>query len=298
MNEEEKKNEPVVYRGDQITSPINKSNPKQGDPCHTLADDDRNYVVYKNHRQDARFKPVGETCIAVSQLWGTGGNNQPMVVDGFNTQASEDVSPTLMCQRQDTKNIPMVLEGNGSRSSHHGDGFSESETMYTLNTVEVHAVVDPKTYQETSGTLSGGAHASGFNGQDANNDMLVSHPVVRRLTPLEAERLQGFPDGWTNIGDWKDTQGKKHKASDAPRYRALGNSLALPFWQWLAGRIVGELKKDDVEDPTMASLFDGIGGFPLVFQRQGCKPVWASEIEEFPIAVTKIHFPEEEEDDD
>ena len=61
MNEEEKKNEPVVYRGDQITSPINKSNPKQGDPCHTLADDDRNYVVYENHRQDARFKPVGES---------------------------------------------------------------------------------------------------------------------------------------------------------------------------------------------------------------------------------------------
>ena len=45
----------------------------------------------------------------------------------------------------------------------------------------------------------------------------------------------------------------------------------------------------------MASLFDGIGGFPLVFQRQGCNPVWASEIEEFPIAVTKYHFPEEEE---
>lgn len=201
MNEEEKKNEPVVYRGDQITSPINKSNPKQGDPCHTLADDDRNYVVYENHRQDARFKPVGETCIAVSQLWGTGGNNQPM-----------------------------VLEGNGSRSSHHGDGFAESETMYTLNTVEVHAVVDPKTYQETSGTLSGGAHASGFNGQDANNDMLVSHPVVRRLTPLEAERLQGFPDGWTDIGDWKDTQGKKHKASDAPplsRFRQLAGAPVL-----------------------------------------------------------------------
>lgn len=46
---------------------------------------------------------------------------------------------------------------------------------------------------------------------------------------------------------------------------------------------------------TMASLFDGIGGFPLVFQRAGAKPVWASEIEEFPIAVTKIHFPEDNE---
>jgi DNA (cytosine-5)-methyltransferase 1 len=46
------------------------------------------------------------------------------------------------------------------------------------------------------------------------------------------------------------------------------------------------------ENPTMASLFDGIGGFPIVFSRCGCKPVWASEIEEFPIAVTKVRFPE------
>jgi DNA (cytosine-5)-methyltransferase 1 len=46
------------------------------------------------------------------------------------------------------------------------------------------------------------------------------------------------------------------------------------------------------ENPTMASLFDGIGGFPVVVSRVGCQPVWASEIEEFPIAVTKVRFPE------
>jgi DNA (cytosine-5)-methyltransferase 1 len=53
------------------------------------------------------------------------------------------------------------------------------------------------------------------------------------------------------------------------------------------------LKENGVDHPTMASLFDGIGGFPLVYERQGCKAVWASEIEEFPIAVTKKHFKEE-----
>ena len=119
--------------------------------------------------------------------------------------------------------------------------------------------------------------------------------VVRRLTPMECERLQGFPDGWTDIGEWTDTKGRVHKPSDSPRYKALGNSIALPFWEWLAERMIGQLKADGVEHPTMASLFDGIGGFPLVHQRHGCKPVWASEIEEFPIAVTKIHFPENEE---
>jgi DNA (cytosine-5)-methyltransferase 1 len=118
--------------------------------------------------------------------------------------------------------------------------------------------------------------------------------VVRRLTPLECERLQGFPDGWTDIGEWVDSKGKTHKDADSPRYKALGNSIAIPFWEWMAGRMVAELKADGVEHPTMGSLFDGIGGFPLSFQAHGCAPVWASEIEEFPIAVTKRHFPEED----
>lgn len=119
----------------------------------------------------------------------------------------------------------------------------------------------------------------------------MSETVVRRLTPLECERLQGYPDGWTDIGEWTDTKGKTHKDADSPRYKALGNSIALPFWEWMAGRICKQYDRT----ATMASLFDGIGGFPLVFQRHGAIPVWASEIEEFPIAVTKRHFPEDEE---
>jgi len=115
--------------------------------------------------------------------------------------------------------------------------------------------------------------------------------VVRRLTPMECERLQGYPDHWTNIGEWTDSKGKKHKDADSPRYKALGNSIALPFWEWMAHRMVAQYD----HPVTMASLFDGIGGFPLVYSRAGAKPIWASEIEEFPIAVTKIRFPEGEE---
>lgn len=113
--------------------------------------------------------------------------------------------------------------------------------------------------------------------------------VVRRLTPLECERLQGYPDGWTDIGDWVADDGKTRKCTDANRYKALGNSLALPFWAWMAERMAKHLPGG----ATMASLFDGIGGFPLVYQAAGVKAVWASEIEEFPIAVTKLRFPEE-----
>lgn len=116
--------------------------------------------------------------------------------------------------------------------------------------------------------------------------------LVRRLTPLECERLQGFEDGWTDIGDWIDTKGKKHKAADSPRYKALGNSIATPFWFWLLRRISAQYERP----ATLGSLFDGIGGFPYCWEKCNGKgtAIWASEIEEFPIAVTKIRFPEEE----
>ena len=115
--------------------------------------------------------------------------------------------------------------------------------------------------------------------------------IVRRLTPVECERLQGFPSGWTDIDDWTDSKGKKHKYADSPRYKALGNSIALPQWFWLVQRMRLYLKKK----PTLGSLFDGLGGFPLVWQRAYGDGTarWASEIEEFPMAVTKRRFGEE-----
>ena len=178
----------------------------------------------------------------------------------------------------------------------------------------------PLTYQDVTGTLSPGAHAGSYNGQDAYNDMLVcgatpdvahtlrakancayredaeTYPVqnmvVRRLTPLECTRLQGYPDGWVDIGDWTDEKGKKHKDADSPKYKALGNSIAMPFWDWMLRRMARYLP----EGATLGSLFDGIGGFPLIFERIHGRGTarWASEIEQFPIAVTKKHFPEEE----
>ena len=122
--------------------------------------------------------------------------------------------------------------------------------------------------------------------------------VVRRLMPIECERLQGFPDNWTNIGEWTDSKGKKHKDADSPRYKALGNSIAVGyannqsgFWMWLMKRISATYERS----ATLGSMFDGIGGFPLAWEFYNGKGSarWASEIEEFPIAVTKYHFGEE-----
>lgn len=132
--------------------------------------------------------------------------------------------------------------------------------------------------------------------------------VVRRLTPLECSRLQGFPEkvdengniiGWCDIGDWVDTQGKVHKEADTPKYKALGNSIAVGyannqsgFWMVLMKRISAQYERS----ATLGSLFDGISGFPLAWARyngaENCR--WASEIEEFPIAVCKKHFGDED----
>ena len=170
----------------------------------------------------------------------------------------------------------------------------------------------------------------------------MEQDIVRRLTPLECERLQGYPDNWTLLGAkeemneaetnfWNKVRLKlwqmepeetekmvkgvkkiiKKKpfkpfknsetalkwynqmiSSDTPRYKALGNSIALPQWWWLMCRLEPYLP----EKPTLGSLFDGIGGFPLVFEEKYEKGSarWASEIEAFPIAVTMVHFPEGE----
>lgn len=110
---------------------------------------------------------------------------------------------------------------------------------------------------------------------------------IRRLTPLECERLQGYPDGWTDIGAWTDSKGKPHKEStDSARYRACGNSIALPPWRFVLGRLAEHLEPG----ATMASLFDGIGGFPLIWRELGNVTVWQSEIDEFCEAVTKVRF--------
>jgi hypothetical protein len=157
------------------------------------------------------------------------------------------------------ENPVICLQGNGidraDTAGCNGKGWKEG-TCYTLNTVDRPAVVYKR-----------------------------PHYIVRRLTPLECERLQGFKDGWTDIGEYTDIKGKKKKTSDSARYKALGNSIALPPWKWVLKRICSHYERD----ATMASLFDGIGGFPCLWEQLNGKgtALWASEIEDFPIAVTK-----------
>ena len=175
-------------------------------------------------------------------------------------------------------NMPLVIGG--------GTALHDDETPKCVGNGQIHMLHE----QDEAGALNC-MHEQQIVMKKEESEVV---DIVRRLTPLECERLQGFPDFWSDIGEWIDSKGKKHKPSDTPRYKALGNSLCLPFWEWLAARMTKQLKEDGVENPTMGSLFSGIGGFELVFKRSGCEPKWASEIEEFAVAVTKKHFGDEE----
>lgn len=137
---------------------------------------------------------------------------------------------------------------------------------------------------EENGTLQAAmAHNTHSNNVVMQTDNI--RYIVRRLTPLECTRLQGLPDGWVDIGDWYDTKGKLHKETDSAKYKALGNGIATPPWIWVIGRLCEKMGRKS----TMASLFDGLGSFPWIWENINGKGtcLWASEIEEFPIAVTK-----------
>ena len=169
-----------------------------------------------------------------------------------------------------------------------GDVASSCKQRDFKDGTDLVCAVDCRNFRE-GGEINGTLQAKSNGGISYNLQNTVrTGMVVRRLTPLECTRLQGYPDGWVGIGDWTDEKGRVHKEADAPKYKALGNSIALPFWRWMFGRMAAYLP----EGATLGSLFDGIGGFPLCWESIHGKgtAVWASEIEPFAIAVTKHHF--------
>ena len=163
---------------------------------------------------------------------------------GVNSDCNEGQTPVL---------APIALAENTiGRQPHNGgngDGFTEGGPMCTLNATGVHGVAQPvniyggnkrkdrpeggfyvRMDEDTSKTLDA---ASGLNPTCSQGGTAVMQSMaVRRLTPVECERLQGFPDNYTNI-PWR----KQPTAPDGPRYKALGNSWAVPVVKWIGERI-------------------------------------------------------------
>lgn len=261
---------------------------KEGDPSPTLTAGDRHGVMCMTP-WDAQIQHVYD---------GSGSNRQAALCAAFKLGNSEqarsigyqeELSPTLNAECGGNKPavvapvVPLTYQMQGFGDYRQADVSSACKQRDYKDSTDLVVGLDGEcnSYTEQYGTLR--AHTSG-----GAEETVMSRCVVRRLTPLECERLQGFPDGWTDIGDYTDSDGKKRKTSDSARYKALGNSIALPFWRWMFGRMAAYLP----DGATLGSLFDGIGGFPLCWEdvHGSGTAIWASEIEEFPIAVTKKRF--------
>ena len=284
----------------------------------------------ENHPNDSRVGINEDGMVqALTGRMGTGGGNVPLVL-AIDTSHADDVvrmdDVVSPLQARDFKggklvyaldrasfnqgknaqfdfevsdlgvNSPLVAKGPGAvcYSIDQGGGKSSVDVREdkapTLTTTHDGA---PAVCYWDGGQVVGTLTANNAGGNQRmpdkeNFNCVITRYIVRRLTPLECERLQGYPDGWTDIGEWTDTKGKRCKTSDAARYKALGNSIALPPWKWVLKRICACYERD----ATMASLFDGIGGFPYLWEQLNGKGtcLWASEIEEFPIAVTKVRI--------
>jgi DNA (cytosine-5)-methyltransferase 1 len=177
---------------------------------------------YENHAQDSRIKDCGDLCPTITKKAGTGGNNLPLVA-GCNVYAgvvTGDVAPTIttatgisnatgakVCYALAGKSI-----GRNKKSDTNGLGISDEGVQYTLTSADKHAV------------------AHDFE--------------VRRITPLEAERLQGLTDNFTQYREDLELvdnrwikKGKVIEVKDAPRYKMLGNGITAHVMEWIARRI-------------------------------------------------------------
>lgn len=288
----------------QITSPQNGSNPHFGDPCHPLAATAHPPAAVCI---DCRNMVANEEVSATLQAKGNGGQSlnyinpvaEPLIYDARGN-GDGITSPTMTGDHNSrvTDYTAITLQGDTVAGALLARDYKGPGRADSLGRV----IAQPIGADLYNGTLTGdkavtltAATAKGGTNTGPSVIEKIIRWIVRRLTPTECERLQGYPDGWTDLGEWIDSKGKTHKDADTPRYKALGNSIALPQWYYVLGGIADRLP----DNATLGSLFDGIGGFPYVWaqlhagRKELC--VWASEIEEFPIAVTKKWFPEVED---
>ncbi len=277
---------------------------KEGDPSPTLTAGDRHGVMCAGFKlgNSEQARSIGYQEELSPTLNAECGGNKPAVVApavaldmthacDVIRECGEQV-PALQARMGTGGNqVPLTYQMNGFGDYRAAEVASSYKQRDFKDSTDLVCAVDFRNFRE-GGEINGTLQAKEGCGQSLNlNNTVRQNMVVRRLTPMECERLQGFPDHWTDIGEWTDEKGKKHKDADSPRYKALGNSIALPFWDWMLRRMARYLP----EDATLGSLFDGIGGFPLIWERIHGKGTarWASEIEPFPIAVTKKWFGEE-----
>ena len=195
-------------------------------------------MVYENHGIDSRYTGPHSVSPTISARCGTGGNNVPLVgqdpgvycIMGNAIDREPHNGGNGIGYQKDIAYSLTTCDRHAIFSRQRTDVFQENDVVSTESARQHKDATDlvMQPYQETVGTLVRSDH-KGISNQYVNDDKCIVNDVnlIRRLTPLECERLQGFPDGWTNIPS----------ASDSARYKALGNSVAIPCVEFVIGGI-------------------------------------------------------------
>jgi site-specific DNA-cytosine methylase len=186
---------PAEVWAERETAPTLNVMDNNGESHATVLINDPTFFYAKNH-QGVRIQ--GDVINTLAATMGTGGGNTPMVHAIQNT----------VIGRKDT-------------SGPQGKGYgNEEDPMFTLDTTSPHAIAFHMTQTPVSGEISPTI------GSSSNGMGMINRSVVRRLTPVECERLQGFPDNWT--------EGQ----ADSHRYKQLGNAVAVPVVEWIIDRFI------------------------------------------------------------
>jgi site-specific DNA-cytosine methylase len=279
----------LVFDESQITSPVNGNHPRWGDACHTLS------------------REAGRIDIII--------------------QEREDLEKTEPCSWDGTQTAPTLT----ARNAGGGQRMPDKENFNAVLEPKTYGLDRASYNQGKNAQYDFSVEEERIGAQVAKGPGAVATSVVRRLMPDECELLQGYEIGWTLIGRpeevevkdyditydddgnetsktqtgthteiayfYTDRFGKKRRCADSSRYKAIGNSIAVGyannqsgFWMWLMKRISAQYERS----ATLGSLFDGIGGFPLAWEFYNGRgsALWASEIEDFCIEVTRRRFPD------
>lgn len=201
-------------------------------------------ILFENHGIDARYTGPHEVAPTMSARYGTGGNNVPLVSDmpesyciagNIIDREVQNGGNGLGCQ-PDISYTLTSADRHAVFSRQRSDEFLQNRVTATQSARQHKDATDLvcEPYQNTVGTIGYTDH-KGINNQyvSENKCIVENRKLIRRLTPLECERLQGFPDHWTDIPG----------ASDSARYKALGNSVAIPCVDFVLRGIAYFLRK-------------------------------------------------------
>ena len=209
--------------------------------------------VFENHPSDSRVKEMGDTCQTVTSTWGMGGGNIPFVLGSEqpNAAIAENESPTLTSAmgtggghvpilndtvaysiREDGQKDNMSvteLDVSNCLSSHQPSIMSHHAQTFVMDQKVAHGFEPGIAKREGNPSRFTEEKSPTLRANMGDNQVAVAKQMaVRKLTPVECERLQGFPDNYTNI---------KENCPDGHRYKAMGNSMAVPVMKWIGERI-------------------------------------------------------------